>query len=197
MRSFVLFLLLGSVAGVLAGAMLLWRPDWLARASAWSNRWVSTRQTGRPFDRQINADHWLYSYSRVAGALLLAGALYILIMFALHADRAAWVGLLVQAHWVQPVPADLLLDAMVLLLLAGTTLALLVSLFLMFRPSLLRELEAGANQRLSLRQQLKPLELPRADLDQYVFRHVQIAGGLLLGGSLYVLAMLVYWMLRQ
>jgi hypothetical protein len=165
--------------------------------SAIANRWVSTRQAAHPLERQVNADHWVYRYSREAGVILLVGTLYILIMFALHADRAAWLGLLVQSHWVQPVLADLLLDALVLLSLAGTTLALLVSLFLIFRPSLLRELETGANQRLSLRQQLKPLEMPHADLEQYLFRHMQIAGGLLLGGSLYVLVMLVYWLVHH
>lgn len=196
-RSLALFLLLGSVAGVLAGVLLLWRPDWLARVGRWANRWVSTRQMARPLERQVDADHWLYRYSRAGGTLLLVGALYILFMFVVHLERPALLASLMQTHWLQPVLAELLLDALVLLFLAGAVLALLVSLFLLFRPSLLREFEVGANQRLSLRQQLKPLEMSHGNLDEYVFRHVQLAGVLLLCGSLYVLVMLAYWLGRQ
>lgn len=194
--SLLLFLLLGSVAGLLAGVLLLWRPDWLARISRHANRWVSTRQMGRTIERPVNVDHWIYHYGHWSGAVLMGGAIYIIYTFTAHIGRAELLANLVQMRLVQPVLLESLLDALVLIFLAGALLALLLGLFLIFRPSMLRDLEHGANQRISLRQSLKPMEIQHGELDQLVFRHVQLAGILLLCGSLYTIVALVYWLAR-
>jgi len=195
LRSLVLFLLLGSVAGLLAGALMLWRPEWLARVSKYANRWVSTRQMGRALERSVNIDHWFYRYGHLSGAVLLAGAIYIIYIFTLHFARADLLLILARMHLVQPVLLGPLLDTLVLVFLAGALLALLVGLFLIFRPSLLRDLEFGANQRISMRQSLKPMEMQH-DLDQLVFRNVRLVGMLLLCGSLYTLVALAFWLAR-
>ena len=196
LRSLAIFLILGSVAGVVAGALLLWRPEWLARLSRQANRWVSTRQMGRNLGQPINIDRWFYRYGRLSGGLLLAGAIYIIYMLMAHFKRAELLANLAKMHLLQPLLLEPLLDTLVLLLLAGALLALLVSLFLIFRPSLLREMELGVNQPVSLRESLKPMEIQRDNLDRLVFRHVQKAGLLLLCGSLYTLVMLAYWLSR-
>lgn len=196
LRSLVLFLMLGSVAGLLTGALLLWRPEWLARVSQFANKWVSSRQMSRPLDKPVNIDHWIYHYSHWTGGVLLAGALYIIYIFTAHVGRADLLASLAKANLVQPALLGLLLDALVLIFLTGAVLALLVSLFLLFRPSMLRDLELGANQRISLRQLLKPLEMQHGDLDQLVSRNIQLAGVLLLCGSLYTLVALAFWLSR-
>ncbi len=195
-RSLVVFLLLGSVAGLLAGAVLLWRPDWLVRVSQLANSWVSTRQMSRPLDRTVDVDQWFYRYSLLSGALLLAGAIYIDYIFTVSFDKAAVLATLRNTYIIQPLLLEVMLDALVLIFLAGAQLALLVSLFLLFRPSMLRDFEQGANQRLSLRLALKPLEMQHSGVDQYVFKHVQGVGLLLLFGSLYTLVALVLWLGR-
>ena len=78
-----------------------------------------------------------------------------------------------------------LFDALVLTCLTGAVLALIVSLFLLFRPSMLREFEHHANLETSLRQALKPLEMQSDSLDLYVLKHARFAGILILAGSLY------------
>jgi hypothetical protein len=196
LRSLVLFLMLGSAVGLLAGALLLWRPQWLARVSKLANSWVSTRQIARPLDQPINIDHWLYRYGRWSGLALLVGALYIIYMFTAHAGRADLLASLARVHLVRFELLEPVLDALVLIFLAGASLALLVSPFLLFRPSMLRELELGANQTVSLRQSLKPMEIQHADLDQLVSRNMRLAGVLLLGGSLYTLVALAFWLGR-
>lgn len=197
MRSMILFLILGSVVGLLAGALMLWRPEWLARVSKSANRWVSTRQVSRPLDRSINIDNWFYRNSHWGGAVLLAGAVYIIYMFTAQLSRADLLANLARMHLVQPVLLEILLDTLVLVFLAGALLALLVSLFLIFRPSMLRDLEIGANQRISVRQTLKPMEMQHVELDQLVFRHIQVVGVLLLCGSLYTLVVLASWLGRS
>ena len=87
-----------------------------------------------------------------------------------------------------------LLDALVLCVLLGALFALFVSLFLLRRPSLLKDFEQGANQWISLRRALRPLELPREGVDEYVFKFGPQAGILLVLGSLYTLALLTIWL---
>lgn len=196
MRSLVIFLLLGSIVGLLAGALLLWRPQWLARVSKLANSWVSTRQIARPLDQPINIDHWIYHYGRWTGAVLLAGALYIIYMFTAHVERDYLLVTLARVHLVSFELLQPVLDALVLIFLMGAALALLVSQFLLFRPSMLRDLDIGANQSVSLRQSLKPMEIQHAELDQLVSRNVRLAGVLLLCGSLYSLVGLTFWLGR-
>lgn len=196
LRSLVLFLMLGSVAGLLMGAMLLWRPEWLARLSKHANSWVSTRQMARPLEQSINLDNWFYRYGSMSGAALMLGAVYIMYMFAAHFARADLLANLAKMRLVQPVLLEPLLDTLVLIFLAGAVLALLVSLFLIFRPSMLRDLELGANQNISLRSSLKPVEIQRDDMDRLVFSNARVAGVLLLGGSLYTLVALAFWLGR-
>jgi hypothetical protein len=196
LRSLALFLLLGSVAGLLAGAMMMWRPEWLTRLSQQANSWVSTRQLARPLERSVNLENWFYRNSYWSGGVLLAGAIYIVYIFTAHIGRTSLLSGLASMHLVPPVLLEPVLDTLVLVFLAGALLALIIGLFLIFRPSMLRDLELGANQRISLRKTLKPLEMQHANLDQLVFRNIQLAGVLLLCGSLYTLVALAFWLGR-
>lgn len=195
-QSLVAFLLLGSVAGFAAGIALLLRPQWLVKASKFSNRWVSTRQMGRSLEQPINVDRWFYRYSRISGMLLIVGALYIIYSLVVRIVRTDLIAALIKVRWLQAAWVEPAVDTMVLVLLAGAMLALIVGMFLMFRPSLLRDLELEANQRVSLRQTLKPAEIQRDNMDQLVFSNVRLAGVALLGGSLYAFVVLLSWWLR-
>lgn len=191
MRSLILFLLLGSVTGLFAGAALLLRPEWMLRASKFANRWVSTRQMARPLDRSINMDAWFYRYNRICGALLMSGAIYIVYFFTAAFDKAGALKNVFKAASVPPALMAGLLDALVLGCLVTAIFAAIVSLFLILRPSMLREFEQLANQKISLRQALKPLESQHGGMDQYVFKNARLAGILLLMGSIYTLVVLI------
>ncbi len=187
LRSLLLFLMFGSIAGLLAGAALILRPDWLLRVSKRVNRWVSTRHLDRSLEQSINLDRWFYRYRRVTGTLTLAGAVYIIYFFTAAFDQPGVLAGLSKHYAFPPAFIGWLLDALVLSSLAGAVFALIVSLFLLFRSSMLRGSEHGANQSASLRRALKPLEVVRSGVDKYVFRHVRLVGVLLLFGSLYAL----------
>ncbi len=89
-----------------------------------------------------------------------------------------------------------LLDALVLSALLGAVFAAFVALFLLLRPSMLREFEQGANRWISLRRALKPVEIARKGVDEYVFQHGRRVGIVLLLGSLYTLVLLTMWLSR-
>ena len=193
-RSLLLFSMLGSVAGLFAGAALLCCPDWLLRVSKHANRWVSTRQVARPLARSIDLEGWLYCHNRPAGILLMSAAAYIIYYFTALFDKPVAMNSVFKSSIIPSVLMDGLIDALVLVSLIGAVFAVLISLFIVFRPSMLREFEQRANKRTSLRQGLKPLEILRGGVDHYVSKNVRLVGVLIFTGSFYTLViMLGHW----
>lgn len=190
-RSLILFLLLGSVAGIFAGVALLLRPELLLRANKFANFWVSTRQLSRPLVRFFSLDSWFYRFNRLSGAVLMSGSIYMVYFFTVVFDKTVAFNFIFKAAMVPAALMEGLIDALVLSSITGAVFALLISLFLIFRPSMLREFEFHANRKISLRERLKPLEITRDGMDRYVFRNMRLTGVLILSGSIYTLVVLV------
>lgn len=195
-QSAVIFLILGSIAGMAVGALLLFRRERLQNISTLLDRWISTRRFDRALERRITLDPWFYRHRQVTGALILVGALYILYFFGVQLDRAEIVAGLARRFAYPQLLAEALLDAMVLSALLGALGAIVSALFILFRPSMMRGFEEGANQWLSLRKTLKPLEVPRDGLEVYVERHARQVGIFLMLGGLYTLVLLLAWLGR-
>ncbi len=196
LQSAVIFLVVGSFAGLLVGALLVLSPQRLQRLSAPLNRWVSTRRFDKELERSFSLDPWFHRYRQVSGVLILLGALFVLYYFTAGLDRGLAIDGLAR-HFAYPAAlVAALLDALVLISLLGALCAVLVALFMLFRPSLLRGIEQGANQWLSLRRSIKPLEIPRTDVDVYVLRYARQIGIFLLLGGLYTLVFLLIWLSR-
>ncbi|GAB1234133.1 hypothetical protein [Ferrigenium sp. UT5] len=196
LQSALIFLALGGVAGILVGALLVFRPGAFNALSAPLNRWVSTRTLDKTLESNFSLDPWLYRHRHWTGAAILLGALFVLYFFSVKLDRTETLAGLARHYHYYPSMLAGLLDALVLSALLGALCAAFVALCLLFRPSLLRGFEASANQWLSLRRALKPLEIPRDTLDRYVERHARQAGLFLLLGGLYTLVLLAYSLAR-
>jgi hypothetical protein len=194
LHEFLLFLMAGGIAGFFVGALLLLRPVWLLNIGRKVNRWVVTRHIGLLLDRVVKVDRWFYRHHRASGASLLAGAAFLMYFFVAVLDKPHLLMRLSAAWTLSPAIAEILLDATVLAILLGAAFTAIVSLFLLVRPSMLRELEQHSNQWISLRRALKPFEISRAGVDDYVFLNVQMAGVLLLFCSLYTLIGLTHWL---
>lgn len=192
-RAALNFLLLGSAAGLVVGAILILRPHWLECASRFANRWVSTRRFDRKLESSITLDPWFYRYRRLSAGLTMAGALYVLYFFTVSMDKTAAIASISKRFRVPSAYVGVLFDPFVLIVILGATFALFISLFIYFRPSLLRGFEQGANQWVSLRRALKPLEVKRSGVDEFAFRHAQQMGVALVLGSLYALVLLSFW----
>lgn len=193
-QSALIFLIIGSVAGLLVGALLVFRPHRFQSLSQLLNRWVSTRSMDKALESSYSLDPWLYRHRQAVGAAILLGALFILYFFTMRLDRGDAIEGLSKHFQYYPSMVGGLLDALVLSALFGALTAIFVALCLMFRPSLLRGFEESANQWLSLRKALKPMEIPRDNLDRFVQRHTRQIGMFLLVGSLYALVLLSYWL---
>lgn len=193
LQSFVIFLIVGSLAGMVVGALLVLRPQSLQRISQLLNSWTSTRLLEQPLERSVSLDPWFYRYRRTSGAFMLLGACYILYFFTVTMNKAGTISGIANQFQLPSSMVGALLDALVLSALLGALFAAFISLFLLLRPSMLREIEQGANRWLSLRSAMKPLEITRQGVDAYVFQNGQRAGILLVLGSLYVLVVLLSW----
>lgn len=191
MKSLILFLLLGSIVGLFAGIVLLLRPDWMKSLSKRANHWVSTRKWARPLGRAIVVENWLYRHNQLSGALLLAAAIYVVYFITTVFDKSGVLISVFKTASISPIVMAGLIDAVVLTCLMVAIFAAIISLFLGLRPSMLRELEQRANKKTSLRQMLKPLEVKREGLDQYVFQNVRLVGVLILIASIYTLVILL------
>jgi hypothetical protein len=193
LRASLIFLVLGSFAGLIAGAILIWRPHWLARASLFTNRWISTRRIDKILETPIEIDSWFYRYRRTSSAIAMAGAIYILFSFSLQIHEASAVAVLAKRFQVPAAYLGALFGPMELIVLSGAAFALLVSLLLLFRPTLFRKFEHGSNEWVSLRREMKPLEILHNNLDEFTFRHTQQIGMMLVLGSVYTLVMFTFW----
>lgn len=194
LRSFVLLLMLGGAAGLVAGVMLILRPHWLLRASKFSNRWVSTRHLDQSLEQPIKLDPLFYRYRRISATVTLVGAIYIVYFFTARFDKMSVLAALSRNSTIPQALMSGLLDALVLSCVVGGVFVMMISFFLLLRPSMLREIERKANQTGSLRHALKPLEIKRSGVDEYVFRRARAVGLMLAVGGLYVLFALIIWL---
>jgi len=178
-----IFLMIGSVAGLIAGSVLILRPHWLTCVSLTANRWISTRHIAKNLETPIDVESCFYRHRRASGLVMLAGAMYVLYSFSLQIGKTnANSGYMA-----------VLFDSMVLIMLLGAALALFVSLILLFRPNLLHKFEQGANESISLRRAMKPLEVLHNGVDEFTFRHSRKMGVILVLCSLYTLAAFTFW----
>jgi hypothetical protein len=165
--AFLNVLVLGSVAGLIVGAILILHPDWLVRANLINNRWISTRHLDKSLERSINFDSLFYRYRRVSGLVTLAGAIYILYYFGVQLDKSGAISGLARNFKVSVTYIEMLFDPMVWIALAGAAFALIISVFMLFPPNLFRRFELGANNWISLRRTMKPLEILHNNVDEY------------------------------
>lgn len=191
LQSIVIFLVIGSFAALVAGLWLVFRPEQFQRICAPLNRRIGL---GRSLESSINFDPWFYRHRKINSTLILLGALYALYFFSVQLDRLPAIEAMAGSlHYPQPLVGRWL-DAVVLVAMTGALCAIFVALFILFRPSLLRDIEQEFNQWLSLRRVLEPLEMPRDGLDRLVLRFARQSGILLLLGGLYTLVLLLEWL---
>ncbi|HXU94423.1 MAG TPA: hypothetical protein VFP33_12280 [Gallionella sp.] len=188
-RDLEIFLLIGSMFGVVLALLMILRPQLLPVINRVANHWLSMRHTDRVLDKVISIDPWFYQHHRPLGILIALGASYFLVYFGYFFDkRTALQGL---AGYVPVVLLDEFLDILVIASVLGGSVALIVGLFLWFRPNLLHGIEKTANLWVSSRRATKVLSVPHDQFDRYVESHARLAGWFLLLGSSYLLTAIV------
>ncbi|MBU1214160.1 MAG: hypothetical protein KKF58_02890 [Gammaproteobacteria bacterium] len=194
MQSGFILLSIGSLAGIAIGALLVFRPGSVVRLSGILDRWVSTRRIDRVLERNITLDSWFYRNRILTGSLLILGALFVLYYFTVALDRGMAIQGLSQHFAYPPQLIEGLLDALVMSALLGSLSAIIVALFILFRPSLLKASEEEVNRWISLRKALKPAEIERDNLNRFVGLYARQTGIFLILGGIYTIALLSWYL---
>jgi len=189
-ESFQWVALFGGLLGVVAGLALLLNSALFFRVAARMNVWVSTRQAMRPLEQPIQVERALYRSHRLAGVLILAGALYTLYVLLVRSSGVELVWAFGQffrlavARWIA--------ESLRIFLIVANVAAVFVAVAMIIRPSSLKGLEEWANRRYSGREATRAWEIPRVGPDPFVQAHPRLVGSLLAVAGAYVLGALLY-----
>lgn len=181
-------LLLGALLGLFVGAMLLYDSERLMRWNYALNTWYSTRRAMRKLEEPVDIKRVIYRWHRILGIVLIGGAAFTLdvLVFNFHTNALARA----VRDLGNPALLVLVFETLRIALIVGNVAALLAAVALVFRPSLLKGIEAWGDRQYSGRESTRPLELMRYGPDNFVRARPRLIGGLLLVGSAYVLIVL-------
>jgi hypothetical protein len=181
-------LLLGAVLGLFVGAMLLFDSERVMRWNYALNTWYSTRKAMRKLEQPVDIKRAVYRWHRILGVALVGGSLFTLdvLVFDFPANTLARAF----RDLGNPALLGLVFETLRIALIVGNVAALLAAVVLVFRPSLLKGVEAWGDRQYSARASTKPLEIMRYGPDDFVRARPRLVGGLLVLGSAYVLVVL-------
>jgi hypothetical protein len=183
----VLYVLLlgGAALGLVIGIMLLVDSERVMRWNYALNTWYSTRKAMEALEQPLDIKRLVYRWHRVLGILVFAGALYTLDILVFGFNTNA----LVRAFRDLGNPAilSLVVETVRIFLIVGNIAAFLAAAVLVFRPSLLKGLEAWGDRYYTGRESAKVLDVMRYQPDEFVRARPRMVGALITLGSLYVL----------
>lgn len=188
-QSFLMFLWIGSIAGILVGAGILFKPQQVTQLNQYFSRWVGSEQFGRLMDQPRWTERFFYRHNRVVGAGVSIGALIVLYTFLFSYNPRTISVLVPRDYWW-------LSDALTGIAVVGGFLSAIVGAIVLARPSLLREIEKSANHWVSTERLVSLFNGMHFSAEQSILRHPRIAGMSILLGSLYIMIVLGYFLFR-
>jgi len=177
--------IIGAAFALVIGVLLIVAPGVIARLQAVLDRRYSARRTLKPLEIPRSGERTFYRHHRWWGAAITLGALIYFAVYFFDYNHAAAIAAL--SRYLHPQVAGWLADSGAAMLTIGNGFALLIGLAVLFRPSLLKHLETGANRWLSSRQALRPMETDHTGPDRLAAAHPRLTGLLVSLGSLFVL----------
>jgi len=171
------------------GLLMLLVPGWLMRVSNRLNFWIDTSPWLHKLDEQRQFERLFYRHHLIMGILIIAGSLYSL-WFIWNLSGRGLVDLL--PSFSNPVLLDILQAALVYLLLFGNLFALVIGIVVVFRPSLLKGVEAWSNRWVDSENALHSMDRRVDVVDRVIPGHPRLFGLLVMLGSLYIMSNTLY-----
>lgn len=181
------FIAVGCAVSLLVGIALMIRPGKVLRLNQELDKWFATHKLEAALNKPRETERYIYGNHRLTGAALLLAALYVLYAFVAGYMRPALLLDLRMDGW--------LASTMLWLLAAGGIAAAAIGVLLLIRPAALKGLEAWANRWRSTDRFSALIDQAHYQPDRFVARHARWVGGFVVAGSLYVLAMVGYFLL--
>lgn len=188
-QSFLKLLWIGSLAGILVGLGLLFKPQQVVHLNQALSRWVGSNKLNMALDRPRWIDRFFYRHHRPLGTAVFAGATTVLYIFLFHYNFRGISALIPRNYWW-------LSDALIGILLIGSVVAVLVGLIVLIRPSLLRDIEKSLNRWISTEHLHSQFNSMNFSVEKSLLRHHRFAGATILFGSLYIIIVLGHFLLR-
>ncbi|MCI0399700.1 MAG: hypothetical protein L0Y67_02425 [Gammaproteobacteria bacterium] len=194
---FVWLLVFGNAFSVVVGVIMMVSPEQLQALTSITDRWISLRKLAQPLDASVNTDTLSLKYPRVAGAIIMLAAIYILIqggLFVIGLNPEQGGQLLQHIFTGRSLPIaiwDVLWLSLVIFIFLGAVFALLVGAMALFNQVMLHKLATPANRWESSRKWLEPVEISHSSFDQTVRKNPRIWGAIITILALYVLIVLI------
>jgi len=199
LRYLVLILILGNILALVIGLMMTFAPQRLQAWLAPGGAWTSMRRLTKPLEIMREADATMLKYPRALGALLLAGAVFILVKGGLFvseisgAQGGRMLARFFSGTTLAPPAWEMLWASAMLLILIGALAALAVGVLSAFKAETLRGWSALMNRWVSTRQAVKPAARPYYVLDEVVRHRPRVWGGVITLAAVYTLLMLAWF----
>lgn len=186
-QSFLRFLWVGSIAGMLLGAGILFKPQRVMQLNQYFSRWVNSDKLNTLLDRPRWIERFFYRHHKFYGLGILIGAIFVLYTFIFSYNLRTISAYIPRDFWW-------LSDALMGMLLVGSAMAALSGAIILARPSLLRDLERSVNCWVSTEILSSPFNDMHYFAEKSLLSHHRLAGVAIMLGSLYTLVLLSYFL---
>jgi hypothetical protein len=143
-QGLLVVLVTGLVLALIVGLLLLTRPATLFALNERVSAWIDTSERFRRLEAPMVWERLFYRHHRIVGGGITLGAVYVLARRIFSYERAGLLGML-GPRWLAK-ELDWVVPALEWLVVGLHVLILGVGLVILFRPSLLKNLERAANQ---------------------------------------------------
>ncbi len=196
---FIWLLIVGNAFAVIVGLVMVLLPDKLPQITAITDRWISTRKAMLPLETMIESDQYSLKHPRIFGAVILLAALVILVKASLFvsnynaSEGGRLLASLFKTSGWQPAVWEVVWLTAISFIYIGAVLALFVGFTAFFKKAWLLEVSSKANRWISSRKQMKPMEVPRKELDDYIRAKPRLWGGIIVVAGLFVLVVMIWF----
>jgi len=178
----LLVLIVGLGIGLLVGLLALISPARAVALSEVLGRRHSMRETTRVLEVPVSTERFFYRHHRIFGTIIVLGAALILWYLGTRFDAGLMARSLADAS--QRIAVEILVETFELVMWIGAGFSLLVGIVVFLRPSLLKGIEARANEWVSTRQASRGLTEDHPGLDRLFQAYPRAVGLVMSLGSL-------------
>jgi hypothetical protein len=149
------FMLVVGVLVFLLGLWILILPSHFLKVGQSLSKWVTTDEYFNYLDKPHYQERLIYKYHRLAGGLIILGALYTLGILILKVDigSISRLPVVISSFW-----SDWLYGTVYYLLIGANILAVAAGIIVFARPSMLKGIEQSLNKWVTTGQNLKKLD---------------------------------------
>lgn len=187
----IIFLILTLVAfGV--SALILFRPQQVAKASAKFNQWISTESVQNQVDSHIDTDEWIMRHRWWIGGLFLIGALFTLKYLLIDFEQEKFIKLVLNPAGEWPLAyTEIAVDVVKWVLVMTSLVGVLVCSLILVNPESFRRINARLDKMFSTAKVQEAIDVSHMGVDRWVLKNHVLVGSFLFLGSCFLIVFCV------